>query len=138
MKRGVLTFLLAISGCFAAEPLVGRLGASGVEALLDYEWQLGQSRVTGERSDSELRSLFAARDWFQLRDAVERSADAPAFYRGAVACAFNDVDSAERHFRGVIKAPGEVQQAAEAHGLLAHAYIRSGRYRQTYAHLAAM
>jgi hypothetical protein len=137
-KRLVLSLLLAISGCFAAEPLAGRRGASGAEALLDYQGQQGQSRVTGERSDSELRSLFAARDWFQLRDAVERSADVPAFYRGAVACAFNDVNSAERHFRAVIKAPGEVEQAAEAHGLLAHAYMRSGRYRQTYAHLAAM
>jgi predicted aspartyl protease len=107
--RQVLSFLLAVSGCLAAD-----------------------------RTDSELRSLFAAHDWFKLRDAVERSADVPAFYRGAVACAFNDVDSAERHFRAVIKAPGEVEQAGEAHGLLAHAYMRSGRYRQTYAHLSAM
>jgi predicted aspartyl protease len=136
-KRQVLGFLLAISGCFGAEPLAGRLG-TGAEALLDSEPQPGPSRVTGERADSELRSLFAARDWFKLRDAVERSANVPAFYRGAVACAFNDVDSGERHFRAVFKASGEVEQAAEAHGLLAHAYMRSGRYRQTYAHLAAM
>lgn len=108
-KRQVLSFLLAISGCLAAD-----------------------------RTDSELKSLFAAHDWFKLRDAVERSADVPAFYRGAVACAFNNVDDAERYFRTVIEAPGEVQQAVEAHGLLAHAYMRSGRYRQTYAHLAAM
>jgi hypothetical protein len=107
--RRVLSFLLAISGCFAAG-----------------------------RTDSELKSLFAAHDWFKLRDAVERSADAPAFYRGAVACAFNDVETAERHFRALIRGPGEVEQAAEAHGLLAHAYMRSGRYRQTYGHLAAM
>ncbi len=32
----------------AAEPLAGRLGASGGKALLDFEWQHGQSRVTGE------------------------------------------------------------------------------------------
>jgi predicted aspartyl protease len=108
-RRQVLTLLLAVSGCFAADG-----------------------------PDSELKSLFAAHDWFKLRDAVERSADAPSFYRGAVACAFNDLDNAERHFRAVIKVPGEVEQAAEAHGLLAHAYMRSGRYRQTYSHLAAM
>jgi hypothetical protein len=30
------------------EPLAGRLGASGGKALLDFERQHGQSRVTGE------------------------------------------------------------------------------------------
>ena len=108
-KRQALSFLLAISGCLAAD-----------------------------RADSELKSLFTAHDWFKLRDAIEGSADAPAFYRGAVACAFNNLDDAERHFRVVVEAPGDSNQAAEAHGLLAHAYMRSGRYRQTYAHLAAM
>ena len=107
--RRALAFLLAINGCLAAD-----------------------------RTDPELRSLFAAHDWFKLRDAIGRSADAPAFYRGAVACAFNDVDGAERHFWAVIKAPGDLEQAAEAHGLLAHAYMRSGRYGRTYAHLATM
>lgn len=108
-RRRLLSLLLAISGCFAAD-----------------------------RTDSELKSLFVAHDWFKLRDAVARSADAPAFYRGAVACAFNNVDQAERQFRAVIETHGDAHQAAEAHGMLAHAYMRSGRYRQTYVHLAAM
>ena len=108
-KRQALSLLLAVSGCLAAD-----------------------------RTDAELKSLFVARDWFKLRDAVSLSADASAFYRGAVACAFNNLDDAERHFRAVVDAPGDAHQAAEAHGLLAHAYMRSGRYRQTYAHLAAM
>ncbi len=94
--------------------------------------------LAADRTDSELKSLLAAHDWFKLRDAVERSAEAPVFYRGAIASAFNKVDDAERYFRSVIKAPGDVEQAVEAHGLLAHAYMRSGRYRRTYAHLAAM
>src|ERR1019366_2679917 len=108
-RRRALCFLLAISRCLAAD-----------------------------RTDSELKSLFVAHDWFKLRDAVARSANAPAFYRGAVACAFNDVDAAERHFRAVIETHSDVHQAADAHGLLARAYMRSGRYRQTYVHLAAM
>ena len=108
-KCQIVGLLLAISGCLAAD-----------------------------RTDSELKSLFAAHDWFKLRDAVGRSAEAPAFYRGAVACAFNNVDDAERHFRAVVEAPGDGRQAADAHGLLAYAYMRSGRYRQTYTHLAAM
>ena len=35
----------------AAEPLAGRLGASGGQALLDYERQDGQSSVTGKRAE---------------------------------------------------------------------------------------
>src|ERR1019366_7960865 len=103
-RRRALCFLLAMSGCLAAD-----------------------------RTDSELKSLFVAHDWFKLRDAVERSVDAPAFYRGAVACAFNSADDPERYFRTVVAAPGDAHQAAEAHGLLAYVYMRSGRYRQTYA-----
>lgn len=57
-KHQALSLLLAISGCLAAD-----------------------------RTDSELKSLFDANDWFRLRDAVGLSADAPPFYRGAVACA---------------------------------------------------
>jgi len=40
--------ILSFFGPASAEPLAGRLGASGAEALLDYERQHGQSRVTGE------------------------------------------------------------------------------------------
>jgi hypothetical protein len=108
-KQQALIVLFAITGCLAAD-----------------------------RTDSQLKALLAAQDWFKLRDVVEASPDAPAFYRGAVACAFNKLDDAERHFRAVFKVPGATNQAAEAHGLLAHAYMRSGRYRQTRAHLAAM
>jgi len=104
-----LSLLLAVSGCLAAD-----------------------------RTDSELKALFDAHDWFKLRDAIGRSVDAPAFYRGAVACAFNDIKEAERQFRAVFGASGDAHQAADAHGLLAHAYMRSGRYAQTQAHLAAM
>lgn len=92
--------------------------------------------VAAERG--ELRSLFAAQDWFRLREAVEGVSDAPAFYRGAVACAFNRLDAAEREFRAVFEARDERALAAEAHGLMAHAYMRAGRYGRTYAHLAAM
>jgi hypothetical protein len=107
--RCAFSVLLAIGGCFAADG-----------------------------NDSELRSLFVAHDWFKLRDRVAASPDAPRFYRGAVACAFNKVDEAERHFRGVFQDPGAKEQSAEAHGLLAHAYMRSGRYWLTYRHLSAM
>jgi hypothetical protein len=46
-----------VAGECVAEPLAGRLGASGAEALLGYERQHGQSRVTGERQP-EPRPLF--------------------------------------------------------------------------------
>jgi hypothetical protein len=43
---GVAELRKALAG--AGEPLAGRLGASGAEALLDYQGQHGQLRVTGE------------------------------------------------------------------------------------------
>jgi hypothetical protein len=109
--RSTLCFLLAASGCLATD----RTG-------------------TG----SELKALFDAHDWFKLRDAIARSVDVPAFYRGAVACAFNNIGDAERQFQAVFEASGDPHQAADAHGLLAHAFMRSGRYSQTHAHLVAM
>lgn len=93
-KTSELAFLLALSGRFAAD-----------------------------RDDLRLQALFDALDWFRLRDSVEDSANVPAFYRGAVACAFNDLDRAQRAFRSVIATPGNESQAIEAHGLLAHAYM---------------
>jgi lipopolysaccharide/colanic/teichoic acid biosynthesis glycosyltransferase len=45
-----------------AEPLAGRLGASGAGALLDYERQHGQSCVAG----GYIESAWAARDDFRL------------------------------------------------------------------------
>lgn len=51
---------------------------------------LSASFAAGGR-DPDLRSLYETHQWFRLRDAV-RETKAPAFYRGAVACAFDDFD----------------------------------------------
>jgi hypothetical protein len=42
----------------------------------------------------DLKALYEGHRWFALRDALDRTA--PVFYRGAVACGFNDVHDCER------------------------------------------
>lgn len=76
----------------------------------------------------DLPSLYDKHEWFQLRDAVQRSR-AAAFYRGAVATAFNDEREAEKDLQQVIRAAPESERANNARGLLAEMHFRSGRYR---------
>lgn len=76
----------------------------------------------------DLSSLYDKHEWFQLRDAVQ-STRASAFYRGAVATAFNDEREAERDLQQAISAAPESEQAGNARGLLAEMHFRSGRYR---------
>jgi predicted aspartyl protease len=106
--RGFACLLLAISGLSRAEP-----------------------------PGSDLRSLFEAGDWFKLRIVAERSGT-PAFYKGAAACAFHDTRRAEEYFQRVIKSGTDSKQVFDAHGQLAHMYMRTGQYRKTYEHLSAM
>jgi hypothetical protein len=80
--------------------------------------------------DTGLKSLYEAREWFKLRGAVQTS-DAPAFYRGAVAAAFNDFARAEKNLKLAIKSAPRSEQASAARLLLIQLYMRAGRYRQT-------
>jgi predicted aspartyl protease len=106
--RTILSCLIVISACFAAE-----------------------------QRDADLKSLYESRQWFKLRDAV-RQRNAPAFYRGAVACAFNDLPQAERELHRVIaSAPGS-EEAYLAHNLLTYAYFRAGNYQRALAQLDQM
>lgn len=78
---------------------------------------------------AELRSFYEAHQWFRLRDAV-RARDAPAFYLGAVASAFNDIGQAEKSLRSVINSAPQAGLIHEARELLINTYMRAGRYRQ--------
>lgn len=91
-------------------------------------------RHAGANRDSDLKSLYEAHQWFKLRDAVQ-AAKAPAFYRGAVAYAFNDFKQAEKHLQDVIKSAPKSEQASEARGLLIYVYQRAGRYRQAMSQI---
>ena len=93
--------------------------------------------LTAVGRGSDLQSIFAARDWFKLRRAVD-SPQAGDFYKGAVASAFHKVRDAETLLGRVIKLGGDPRLALQAHGLLAYMYMRTGQYRDTYAHLSAM
>jgi len=53
-----------------AEPLAGRLGASGGQALLDYERQHGQSCVTGEERAKTTGSSSPAAVWWPVLHSV--------------------------------------------------------------------
>jgi hypothetical protein len=73
-----------------------------------------------------LKELYDAHRYFDLCQAV-RIQGAPAFYRGAVACAFGDEKSAERLLSRVIRDSPRSWEANEARGLLVFMYMRQGR-----------
>ena len=100
-------------------------------------WVLPAVCLAAGQRDAGLKSLFENRQWFELRDAVE-GADAPAFYRVAVSCAFGNVRRAESFFQDVVRSDARSAESFEAHGLLASAHMRVGHYRQALSHLRAM
>ncbi len=87
--------------------------------------------------DANLKSLYDAHRWFELRDAVAKGG-VPDFYLGAVACAFNHLHRCEKKLGAVIKSRPHSDQAYEAHDLLSNAYLREGKYREGLAQVDAM
>ena len=84
----------------------------------------------------DVKALYDGHRWFALRDALDRTA--PALYRGAVACAFNDVHECEKTLRSIIGSNPRSEQAAEARGLLLSLYHRAGHFRQALAEIEAL
>ena len=103
---GAIWFLILASRCFAAEP-----------------------------EKPEFKSLYDAHRWFELRDLVAKGR-APAFYKGAVACAFNDVRRCEKELR--VKSHASANQIAESHRVLSSAYLRQGKYHEALAQVDAL
>jgi hypothetical protein len=91
--------------------------------------------VDNDRPD--LKSVYDAHRWFALRDAV-RKTDAPLFYRGAVACVFNDVRQCEKKSKAVVRSQPHSEQAHAAHSLLAAVYLRYGQYRKALSQVDEM
>lgn len=87
--------------------------------------------------DSDLKSLYEARQWFRLRDAVQAT-PTPGFYVGAVAGAFNDFRQAEKYLQDFIESAPQSEQASEARGLLTYLYQRAGRYRLALSQIEEM
>lgn len=88
------------------------------------------------QTPDDLHKLFASGRVFALRDAVEQ-ADAPPFYRGAVASSLNHIDEATMELREVISADPDSEDAYQAHDLLANMYMRNGLYREALQALDA-
>lgn len=86
--------------------------------------------------DSSLKSLYDGHRWFELRDFIEKEG-ASAFYRGAVACAFNDLRRCDKKLRAVFNSAPRSDQAAQAHRILASAYFTHGKYKKALAQLDA-
>jgi hypothetical protein len=55
------------------------------------------------------KSLYDARQWFELQDAAQ-AANVPVFYRLVAVCVFDDVSRAERQLKALCKsAPGSAE-----------------------------
>ena len=89
-----------------------------------------------EEPTSELKSLYDARRWAELHQALQ-SRKGPALYGGVIAAVFNDDRRAERILRSVITAAPRSEEAYAAYEWLTHLYLRTGRYRQLMTNMRA-
>jgi len=92
--------------------------------------------LAADNDRPDLKSLYDTHRWFELRDSVKKG-DA-AFYRGAVACAFNDLRRCEKKFRDVFNSAPRSDDAVEAHRILASAYFTHGEYKKALAQVDAI
>ena len=98
---------------------------------------LTQTCLAADNDRPDLKSLYDAHRWFELRDAV-RKTDASPFYRGAVACVFNDLRQCEKKSKAVVRSEPRSEQAHAVHSLLAAVYLRSGQYRKALSQVDEM
>jgi len=78
-------------------------------------------------ADLELKALYDSHQWFRLREAVASTSEPSAFYRGAVALAFNDLALAEEQLRLSIQSDPKL--AEEARRLLGQVAWARGYWR---------
>jgi len=90
-----------------------------------------------QKDDATLKSLYEHHRWFELRDSV-RKGGASAFYRGAVACSFNNLRRCERKFQAVFHSAPRSDDAVEAHRVLGSAYFTHGEYNKALAQVDAL
>jgi hypothetical protein len=98
---------------------------------------LTQTCPAADSDRPDLKSLYDARRWFELRNSVAKGA-APVFYQGAVACSFNDVHRCDKKLGAVIKSRPRSDEAVEAHRVLVSVYLRQGKYREALAQVDAV
>jgi predicted aspartyl protease len=75
-----------------------------------------------------LKALYKQHEWLKLRE-LTQSMDAPDFYRGAVAAAFDDFPRAEKALTSAIASAPKSEMASDARLLLVQLYMRAGNYQ---------
>jgi hypothetical protein len=93
---------------------------------------LGSARTVG--GGAQLQAMYKKHEWFQLRDAIAGSAG-HGFFRGAVACAFNEAPECLDFLLPVIESGPFSRAARHAHDLLIWTYMRQGKFRSALAHI---
>jgi predicted aspartyl protease len=88
-------------------------------------------------STAGLKSFYDSHRWFELRDKVART-NAPAFYKGAVATAFNRTPEAETDLRAIISDDRSGDFGFEARELLIAFFYRTGKYHEALAEANAL
>jgi len=82
-------------------------------------------------SSTDYKALYEAHRWFELRDAVMKTSNAPPLYCGAVAAAFNDRPRADTILNKLIHSPSAAKDDVyEGYNILAHMLLDAGQYRQ--------
>src|ERR1700677_275311 len=98
---------------------------------------LTPGRLAADNDRPDLKALYDAHRWFELRESVVKGT-APVFYQAAAACAFNDLPRCEKKLAHLIKSAARTDDAIEAHRLLAASYFRQGKYREALTHVDAL
>lgn len=93
--------------------------------------------LTATDDEMNLKSLYDSHRWFELRNAIAKG-NAPAFYRGVVACAFNDMRECDQKLKAVFRYESQSDEAVEAHRSLASAYLTHGEYKKTLHEVDAL
>lgn len=88
----------------------------------------------GAQQAQDLKALYDAHQWFELREAVAGNSAGPALYRGAVAAAFNEVTEAEAVLKPLFES-GSDSDANQASEWLSYMYLRAGQYRKAATQL---
>jgi hypothetical protein len=111
------------------ERTLNAAAAVAVFALMVFASQAG-----ADADQTTLKALYEGHQCFELRNQISKGG-ASAFYRGAVACAFNAPSRCQRELQTVINTAPRSDLAIEAHRMLAAAYFAHGRYSDALAQL---
>ncbi len=92
--------------------------------------------IPASANNTDLKSLYDARRWAELYEALKHVKDPHALYRGAVAVTFNNnPHEAENILRSVIKSAPRSDEAYQAYEWLTHLYLYSGQYQRLISNL---